>query len=624
MQAMLRRSRAVYRYIDAPVDFLTYGFQENMSVAEDSLRKRGHLTSEINVRNMWDILAMVADEFPLENVSKQKDREILPEFAGVQAVSSVTDTGLQRVDCYSEKSRRSEINYIREDGSRFVCDMLKSPNARSSRRVVLLDRDQTVLKSWPTKTDVFAWILTQVLGHEPSVIIVDNPAIANSIARNDYVTPSSVMIKYYHSSHTDILRKHPFGVMREKHKIALDKADIFDANVFPTTVQTSAASTLVGSTPDMTTVGNVVEPPSDILPESDRQLATSVVISRLVKSKNVDHAVQALVKANDSSNDGAELTTLKIFGRGETYSELERLIEESGSNSQVRLLGYSTDVYSEFQRASFSILPTGQEAFGLSLVESMACGCIPIAYDVPYGPGAIITDGVDGFLVPFGDIDGLAERVIQLREMGYSELESMRSAARKRAEDFDSDRIGKDWCEAVSAAWQRKTEHLPVILGVRGLRIERVTPGLSGLDRLFRITQRPKEKLELELAGDIFGRWQGEGEPRVFISLRGRKSNLRLRIPGTVHTNRRGVFSRKRNLRLRFSLSRQLLARAPRDTIDLYLRVNDGTNVREIKIPAKGVDMSQIFLPRGLEAYATVNGNLSFRRSGYAGDGDAV
>ena len=32
------------------------------------------------------------------------------------------------------------------------------------------------------------------------------------------------------------------------------------------------------------------------------------------------------------------------------------------------------------------------------LVESMASGCIPIAYDIDYGPSDIITDGVDGFL----------------------------------------------------------------------------------------------------------------------------------------------------------------------------------------------------------------------------------
>jgi alpha-1,3-mannosyltransferase len=70
------------------------------------------------------------------------------------------------------------------------------------------------------------------------------------------------------------------------------------------------------------------------------------------------------------------------------------------------------------------------EGFGMSLVEGMAAGLVPLANrDVPSFRG-IITDGVDGFLVPFGDRAAAAHRV--RRAMG-EDLAQIGSRARSSA-----------------------------------------------------------------------------------------------------------------------------------------------------------------------------------------------
>ena len=56
------------------------------------------------------------------------------------------------------------------------------------------------------------------------------------------------------------------------------------------------------------------------------------------------------------------------------------------------------------------LLTSRMEGLPLVLLEAMSVGCIPIAYDMPYGPADIIVDGVNGYLVEAGDIEGWPSR----------------------------------------------------------------------------------------------------------------------------------------------------------------------------------------------------------------------
>ena len=48
------------------------------------------------------------------------------------------------------------------------------------------------------------------------------------------------------------------------------------------------------------------------------------------------------------------------------------------------------------------------------ITEAMCCGLPVVAYDCPNGPRSIITDGVDGYLVPLGDENTFSERLSRL------------------------------------------------------------------------------------------------------------------------------------------------------------------------------------------------------------------
>ena len=65
------------------------------------------------------------------------------------------------------------------------------------------------------------------------------------------------------------------------------------------------------------------------------------------------------------------------------------------------------DIYS---RSLVWIVASRSEGFSMPVLEAMACGCVVIATDCG-GPRDIIEDGINGFLVPVGDVDAIVSRV---------------------------------------------------------------------------------------------------------------------------------------------------------------------------------------------------------------------
>ena len=64
-----------------------------------------------------------------------------------------------------------------------------------------------------------------------------------------------------------------------------------------------------------------------------------------------------------------------------------------------------------FQNSGALLFTSKLEGQGLVLLEAQQQGCIPISYDVPFGPSDVITDGVDGFLVENRDVESMADKV---------------------------------------------------------------------------------------------------------------------------------------------------------------------------------------------------------------------
>ena len=82
----------------------------------------------------------------------------------------------------------------------------------------------------------------------------------------------------------------------------------------------------------------------------------------------------------------------------------------------VIVLQSTPHIFQVYQQCSFLISTSLFEPFGLVIPEAMSCGLPVVAFDCPYGPADIITDGVDGFLIKQRDVNFFSQRVCQLIE----------------------------------------------------------------------------------------------------------------------------------------------------------------------------------------------------------------
>jgi glycosyltransferase involved in cell wall biosynthesis len=79
------------------------------------------------------------------------------------------------------------------------------------------------------------------------------------------------------------------------------------------------------------------------------------------------------------------------------------------------------------------VFPTLLDGMGLVVLEAMASG-LPVI-TTPNGPGDLVRDGVDGFVVPIRDVDAIIEKLEFLRTHPEERLR-MGQNAQERAKEF--------------------------------------------------------------------------------------------------------------------------------------------------------------------------------------------
>ncbi len=105
-----------------------------------------------------------------------------------------------------------------------------------------------------------------------------------------------------------------------------------------------------------------------------------------------------------------------------------------------------------YSQASVFVFPSLIEGFAMVLLEAMACG-IPIIATPNTAAPDIITDGVEGFIVPIRDVELLRER-IQWCHDHPGELREMGHAARRLAERYDWERYRRRLAQEVARRFE--------------------------------------------------------------------------------------------------------------------------------------------------------------------------
>jgi phosphatidylinositol alpha-mannosyltransferase len=146
---------------------------------------------------------------------------------------------------------------------------------------------------------------------------------------------------------------------------------------------------------------------------------------------------------------------LVVVGEGKDREALGLLAASARARVELRGAVENEAVPAYHAACELFVAPAiGQESFGIALVEAMAAGLPVVATDIP-GYREVVTDGVEGYLVPPRDPEAFAaglSRVLREPELAAR----MGAAGRARARAFDwpivVDRLEELYGRAIESA----------------------------------------------------------------------------------------------------------------------------------------------------------------------------
>ena len=124
--------------------------------------------------------------------------------------------------------------------------------------------------------------------------------------------------------------------------------------------------------------------------------------------KRVLDCVRILAEVRKQTN-----ARLLMVGDGPERGPAEHLAGQLGVQEYVEFVGKQNGVERLIRLADVLLMPSEMESFGLAALEAMACG-VPCVGTRVGGVAELITDEQDGFLEAVGDIQGQADKVLQI------------------------------------------------------------------------------------------------------------------------------------------------------------------------------------------------------------------
>jgi len=163
-----------------------------------------------------------------------------------------------------------------------------------------------------------------------------------------------------------------------------------------------------------------------------------ISVSRLSEDKGIPELLDIF-----SKHPEAQIT---FVGQG----TLENMVQEYANQfSNIKYAGFingAQNIIPLYKQNSFLIMNSQrangwEELFGMSIIEGMACGCVPITTNHP-GPKEIYVDGISGIMCEEREISHGIEKAIAMTNEEYNQY---REKALSIGKSFHCDQISCRW-----------------------------------------------------------------------------------------------------------------------------------------------------------------------------------
>lgn len=195
-----------------------------------------------------------------------------------------------------------------------------------------------------------------------------------------------------------------------------------------------------GNLPNIEVIPNAAMHVSDTY--SDVMNKRVIAVGRLDYQKGFDRLIQAwqLVQHTGKFTDWK----LDIFGQGEWREMLQQMIDKAELQNTVCLNRPTKQIGEEYVKSDMLVMSSYYEGFPMVMIEAMACGLPVVSFDYKCGPKDIIQTGINGLLVPNGDIQALADAMMKVMEdEAYRKMLSLN--ARKVVDTYSEQAVMSQW-----------------------------------------------------------------------------------------------------------------------------------------------------------------------------------
>ena len=160
-----------------------------------------------------------------------------------------------------------------------------------------------------------------------------------------------------------------------------------------------------------------------------------ISLGRLSEQKNFE----LLIKVAEEINKKYPNIHFSIYGDGPLKKKLQEIISKNDLDEVVSLKGRTNNSSEALNNSDVFVLSSNYEGMPNALLEAMAIGLPCISTDCPTGPADIISNGVNGILVPVNDQDAL---IVALEQ--YISSEKKLSEYGNRAREYVQKRYSSD------------------------------------------------------------------------------------------------------------------------------------------------------------------------------------
>jgi glycosyltransferase involved in cell wall biosynthesis len=173
----------------------------------------------------------------------------------------------------------------------------------------------------------------------------------------------------------------------------------------------------------------------------------------------LDHAQKGILWLPDIYRTCLERgieANLTIVGSGPDVEELRRKLRQYRLEDRTRLLGSLSpeQVYGLLLQSHVLLMPSNFEGLPIALLESLACGCVPVVSRLPGITDSAVHDSETGLLAEVGRAEGYAEAIVTLYNDAARWSRMSRAAHESAEQRFSMEAMGQSYSRLITDALQ--------------------------------------------------------------------------------------------------------------------------------------------------------------------------